>query len=91
MSQVYDSIHDIHDHQLAHLNGNPTHVAIQRNFENITLRQCQMFCSLCPVCIKQNPTIKKMVGASKPIDSTQFQIDLIDMQTKPGKKSTTSL
>jgi transposase InsO family protein len=88
MSQVFDAIKDAHVGLLAHLKANPTHKAVQMKYSNITFHHCREFCRLCPVCLKSHPSIKKQKGADKPLTSLQFrdrfQIDLIDMRTKPA-------
>lgn len=55
----------------------------------MTYMHCHEFVRLCPVCVKQQPNIGKQKGAEKPIIlekfRNQFQVDLIDMRTKPAK------
>jgi hypothetical protein len=46
MSQVFDAIKDIHDHQLAHLKGDPTHVAIPLA-EKLFQEKHLLLCTVC--------------------------------------------
>jgi hypothetical protein len=88
MHEIFDAIKNAHVSLLAHLKSNTTHKSIQKKYGNVTFMQCKEFVRLCPVCIKQNPYIKKLKGADKPLFSGHFrdpfQVDLIDMQTRPA-------
>jgi hypothetical protein len=87
MHAIFDAIHEEHVAGGDHGAPNPTHLRLQKKYCNITLKQCQQFSALCPVCNRQNPRIAPKKGAKTPIMSEQFrdrfQVDLIDMSANP--------
>ncbi len=83
--EVFDAIYDAHA-GVAHLKRTPTWYAVKRAYYNVSQDQVQTFCNLCPVCIGENPTARRQVGAKKPILSSEFrdrfQVDLVDFRKK---------
>ena len=68
----------------------PTWIKACETYVNITEKQVIEFIKFCPICDTENPIIKPLAGAKKPILSELFrdifQVDLIDMR-KSRKKN----
>ena len=88
-SKIFDIIHTLHmaGHEKAHT----MHQKLQRDYYNITYKQCEAYCKLCSICQCDNPQIAPLKGAEKPIYSAEyrdrFQVDLIDMGHNPQRNT----
>ena len=85
---VFDAISEAHE-AVGHKKMAQTFNEVRSRHGNITKEQCSVFCFYCPVCNKKVPKMKKLKGASNPIQSLsfrdRFQCDLIDYQSNPQK------
>jgi len=88
ISRTFDLLKSLHSRN-NHFKSNPLHQEVKKTVINVTKDMCRIFVRLCAVCNTQNPKIKALRGADNPIDSDRyrdrFQVDLIDMRSKPAK------
>ena len=85
---VFDAIYDSHVNGVHHMKVAATKNHIKRTFHSISENMVKKFCSrICTVCNMTKEKKKKIIGASKPINSygfrSRFQVDLIDFRSDP--------
>ena len=87
-TKVFNCINEVHT-SVGHKKAGATHMEASKKYWNISREQVQSFIALCPVCIQEQPRVRKSKGATKPITSNNFrdcfQVDLIDMRTRKKK------
>ena len=85
---IFQCIAEVHS-SVGHKKVAATHHEAALKFWNISRMHVQKFIDLCPVCIQQQPRVRKTDGAVKAILShsfrDRFQVDLIDMRTRKKK------
>jgi hypothetical protein len=83
--EIFDHLDGVHKAEGHHKKG-ATWVALRGKFWNVTEPLVGAYIDLCPTCNQQQPVIRPLKGATKPIVSHEFrdrfQVDLIDMRTK---------
>ena len=80
---VFDAINEWH-HKRGHLGQERTHAFCRQKYYNCTQDLVRLYCEMCYICMKKNPTVTAMKGSRKPIRSNgfrdRFQVDLIDFR-----------
>ena len=84
-TNIFSAIDEVHK-SIGHKKVGATMEAVKPRFWNIIRDQVEAYVKLCPVCNQQQPRIRKIDGAIKPIVSDmyrdRFQVDLIDMRLR---------